>query len=115
VILGRSILYTEQTSLLALPVLNKQKSLGSLLAIWGLVLLGNILGGYLMSAVLVWIGPKLGTFDLTSVERISVHVINHSNWVLFMSSILAGWLMGLLSWLVAASKDTISRIFFIYM
>jgi len=30
-------------------------------------------------------------------------------------TILAGWLMGLLSWLVTASRDTISQIFFVWL
>jgi len=115
IILGQSILFTEQTSLLTLPVLNKKRSLGSLLRLWGLVILGNLIGGYLIAFVLVWIGPKLGIFELKTVEKIAVHVTNYSGAVIFISAILAGWLMGLLSWLVAASKDTLSRILIIYI
>lgn len=115
VILGQSILFTEQTSLLTLPVLNKKRTIGSLLRLWGLVIAGNLVGGYLMAFVLVWIGPKLGIFELNSVEAIAMHVSDYDKWVILVSSILAGWLMGLLSWLVAASKDTLSRIVIIYM
>ena len=35
--------------------------------------------------------------------------------MIFVSAIVAGWLMGLLSWLLASSRDTISRIVMIYM
>ena len=35
--------------------------------------------------------------------------------MILVSAILAGWLMGLLSWVVTSSKDTISRIFIIYI
>lgn len=115
VILGQSILFTEQTSLLTLPVLNKKRSPGSLLRLWGLVIAGNLVGGYLMAFVLVWFGPKLGIFELNSVEAIAMHVSDYDKWVILVSSIFAGWLMGLLSWLVAASKDTLSRIVIIYM
>lgn len=115
VILGQSILFTEQTSLLTLPVLNNQRSIGSLLKLWGLVIAGNLVGGYLMAFVLVWIGPQLGIFELKSVEAIALHVSDFNMWVILVSAILAGWLMGLLSWLVAASKDTLSRIIIIYM
>ncbi len=115
VILGQSILYTEQTSLLTLPVLNKKRSLASLLKIWGLVITGNIIGGYLISFVLVWIGPKLGAFDLESVGKIGVHVTSYSGGVIFASAILAGWLMGLLSWLLTSSRDTVSKIMIIFI
>ncbi|MCZ4319776.1 formate/nitrite transporter family protein [Aequorivita viscosa] len=115
IILGQSILFTEQTSLLTLPVLNKKRSFGSLLNLWGLVILGNLIGGYLIAFVLVWIGPRMGIFDLETVEKIAVHVIDYNNIVIFTSAILAGWLMGLLSWLIAASKSTFSRIVLIFI
>lgn len=115
VILGQSILFTEQTSLLTLPVLNKKRSVASLLKLWGLVILGNLIGGYQMGAVLTWIGPKLGIFDHKTIESIALHVTGYDGWTILVSSILAGWLMGLLSWLVAASKDTVSRIVIIFM
>lgn len=51
VILGKSVLYTEQTSVLALPVLNGQRSFLELLTIWFIVIIGNLLGEfYLYSA-----------------------------------------------------------------
>lgn len=115
VIIGQSMLFTEQTSLLTLPVLHHKRTIGSLLKLWGLVIVGNLAGGCVMGGVLVWIGPKLEIFDLHSIEAIAVHVTKYDNWVIFASAILAGWLMGLLSWLVTASKDTVSRIIIIYM
>ncbi len=115
VVLGQSILFTEQTSLLALPVLNKKRSVGSLLRLWGLVITGNLLGGYAMAALIIWIGPELHLFDLPVVGMIAEHALMAPAGVLFMSAVMAGWLMGLLSWLVAASKDTISRIVIIYL
>ncbi|MEM0516825.1 MULTISPECIES: formate/nitrite transporter family protein [Aequorivita] len=115
IILGQSILFTEQTSLLTLPVLNKKRSFRSLLKLWGLVISGNLIGGYLIAFLLVWIGPHLGIFNLLTVEKIAVHVTHYDNSVIFVSAILAGWLMGLLSWLIAASKSTLSRIVLIFM
>ena len=63
VILGQSILFTEQTSLLTLPVLNKKRTIGSLLKLWALVISGNLVGGCIMASIVVWIGPKLGIFN----------------------------------------------------
>ena len=115
IILGQSILFTEQTSLLTLPVLNGKRSFGSLMRIWGLVILGNLIGGYLIALLLVWIGPKLGVFDLKTIEKIALHASKYNGFVIFVSAILAGWMMGLLSWLMAASKSTLSRIVIIFM
>lgn len=115
VIVGQSILFTEQTSLLALPVLNKKQSAGNLLKLWSFVIIGNLLGGWAMAGVLVWIGPELQIFDAETVSKIAMHVTDYSMWVILVSAVLAGWLMGLLSWVISSSKDTISRIFIIYM
>ncbi len=115
VILGQSLLFTEQTSLLTLPVLNNQQSLPKLLKLWGLVISGNILGGWAMAATLVWIGPQLHIFEIATVEALAHHVSDYSNTVIFVSAILAGWLMGLLSWVVTSSRETMSRIVIIYM
>lgn len=115
VVLGQSILFTEQTALLTLPVLNKKRSLSSMLRLWGLVVSGNLLGGYFIGLLLIWLGPRLGVFDLRVIETIALHVIDAKVQVILVSAILAGWLMGLLSWLLASFRDTISQIVVIFL
>lgn len=115
VILGKSILFTEQTSLLTLPVLNRKQSVSSLLKIWGLVITGNLIGGYIIAAILIWIGPRLGIFDHTAIANIARHISHYDAEVILVSGILAGWMMGLLSWLLTSSTDTISRIVIIFL
>ena len=115
VIGGQSILFTEQTSLLTLPVLNKKKSFTHLMRVWGIVIFGNLVGGCLMAGLLTWIGPRLGIFELDTVSAIAVHVTSYDAWTILVSAILAGWLMGLLSWLVAASKESVSRMIVVYL
>ena len=115
VIMGQSILFTEQTSLLTLPVLNNKLSIGSLMKLWGVVISGNLVGGCLMAILLTWIGPQLGLFDEFSITNIALHVSSSPVYVIFVSAILAGWLMGLLSWLITSARDTFSRITLIFM
>jgi len=115
VVLGQSILFTEQTSLLTLPVLNRKHSLWSLLRVWGLVILGNLIGGWLIAFVMLWLGPALHIFDTETMVTIGNHVADFSVPVILVSAILAGWMMGLLSWLVTSSKDTVSRIIIIFL
>jgi len=110
VVLGRSLLFTEQTSLLSLPFFHGKESIGSLLKLWGTVIAGNMIGGFVISFLLLWIGPHLHIFDKEAVEKIAVHITGFSGHVIFVSGILAGWLMGLLSWLLTSTKDTISKI-----
>lgn len=115
VVLGQSILFTEQTALLTLPVLNKKRSVGSMLRLWGIVVAGNLVGGYIISGILLWLGPNLGIFTREVVVAIASHVLHADLSVVLVSAIVAGWLMGLLSWLLASSRDTISRIVMIFM
>jgi len=115
VVLGQSILFTEQTSLLTLPVLNNHRSIGSLFKIWGIVILGNVIGGILMALTLSWIGPNLGIFDAEVIAKIGKHYVDYDSLTILISAILAGWLMGLLSWLVTSSKETTSEILIIYL
>ena len=56
------------------------------------------------------IGPQTHIFNKEEVEKIAVHISSFSGEVIFASGILAGWLMGLLSWLLTSTKDTISKI-----
>ncbi|HIB38135.1 formate/nitrite transporter family protein [Mesonia sp.] len=115
VILGQSILFTEQTSLLTLPVLNRKRSFGSLFRIWGLVIFGNLIGGFLIALTLIWIGPKLQLFNLKTIETIALHVIKPDSLTILISAVLAGWLMGLLSWLLSSATETVSRIIIIFL
>ena len=115
VVLGQSILFTEQTSLLALPVLSNKRSVLSMLKIWGIVILGNLVGGMLIALTLSWVGPNLGIFNAQVIGKIGDHYAMYDMATILVSGILAGWLMGLLSWLVTSSKDTSSEILIIYL
>ncbi|SDR79386.1 formate/nitrite transporter family protein [Gramella sp. MAR_2010_147] len=115
VVLGQSILFTEQTSLLTLPVLNGKRSIFSLFGIWGIVIFGNLVGGMLIALTLSWIGPNLGIFDVETIAKVGEHFVDYDIATILVSAMLAGWLMGLLSWLVTSSKETTAEIFIIYI
>jgi len=115
VILGRSELFTEHTALAVLPVLDRQASLFSLLRIWGIVFFGNITGAIIFSFIVSWIGPPLGLIETWAFAEIAHGLLDHVWWVIFISAIIAGWLMGELAWLLAAGRDTISQILFVFI
>ncbi len=115
VILGKSALFTEQTSLLALPVLNGQRSVLEMLRIWGLVISGNVIGGIVFAFFIGTIGPHLGLFTRDTMATIGHHIIDYEAWVLFLSAVTAGWLMGLLTWLLNSTETTLTRIIIIFM
>lgn len=41
--------------------------------------------------------------------------VDHSWWILLVGGVLAGWLMGLLAWLVTSARDTISQIVIVWL
>lgn len=115
VVLGRSELFTEQTTLAVLPVLSGDAKIGALLRLWAIVFAANLIGTAGFAALAVAIGPALGVIDRPAFGEIARSVIDHSSLAILGSAVLAGWLMGLLSWLVAASRDTISQIVVVWL
>ncbi|HEX4148865.1 MAG TPA: formate/nitrite transporter family protein, partial [Pirellulales bacterium] len=115
VVLGRSELFTEQTTLAVLPVLNGRSSWGGLLRLWGIVYCANMVGTSIFAGLIVLIGPMSGTIALRVLGESARAHSEHPALAIFMSALLAGWLMGLLSWLVTAARDTISQIVIVWL
>lgn len=110
VILGRSELFTEHTALAVLPVLDRRSSLSELAGLWGIVFGGNIIGAAVFAVLVWWIAPQLHIVEPWTLEHIAEPLVRPPWWLIFLSAVLAGWLMGELAWLLAASRDTISQI-----
>lgn len=115
VVLGRSELFTEQTTLAVLPVLDGRASLGALARLWVVVFVANQLGAAAFAALATVIGPDMGVIDPRAFGEIAHRLTDHPAHAIFLGGVLAGWLMGLLSWLVAASRDTISQIVLVWL
>lgn len=110
VVIGQSLLFTEQTSLLSLPVLNGFEPLNKLLRLWGIVIAGNVVGGCLFAALMIGLGLHMKLFSTNDINAYAEHILEFEWWVIFGSSVLAGWMMGMTAWLVTSARDTLSRI-----
>jgi formate/nitrite transporter FocA (FNT family) len=110
VVVGRSALFTEQTTSAVLPVLAKRVGVGRLLRLWVLVLAGNLVGVAVIAAFIARLAPALGVADVATFDEIAGKVVSPPVWTIFFSAIAAGWLMGLLAWTVVASRETMSQI-----
>lgn len=110
VILGRSELFTEHTTLAVIPVFDRQASIRQLARLWGLVYAANIVGGFLFTLLVILLMPGLGVVSPEAFETIALKLVSHDLHWLFIGGIFAGWLMGLLAWLVTAAQETISRL-----
>lgn len=115
VIIVRSELFTEYITLAILPVLNKTRSIKSLFILLGIILLGNLIGGYIIGSILVYFAPEIEIISNEAFTHLVHKVLEPSLQMIFVSAILAGWLVGLFSWLVASSQETISCIFMIIL
>lgn len=115
VIFGRSELFTEHTTLAFLPVLDGRARLREMARLWGIVYAANLAGGAIFAGLLAVIGPALGIIAPSAFGLIAQDLLSHPPWVILASGVLAGWLMGLVSWLVTAGRDTASEIFFVWL
>jgi formate/nitrite transporter FocA (FNT family) len=115
VILGRSELFTEHTTLAILPVLHGSATVSGLVRLWGLIYVSNLVGGTIFAGLLTLIGPALHAIDPDVFSELATQVVAHPWWVILLSAMLTGWLMGLLSWLVAAGRDTTSQIIIVWL
>jgi formate-nitrite transporter family protein len=115
VILGRSEFFTEQTSLAVLPVLNREASVGALVRLWSVVYVSNLLGAAASAGLIVLTGTRLEVISPEALGTIASTVVKHPALTIVLSGVFAGWLMGLLSWVVSAGRDTISQIVIVWM
>lgn len=115
VIIGRSELFTEHTALAILPVLSKSVKVNELFILWGLVYSGNLIGGFIFGLIISIVGPEVGFIKTEAFYHLAHELVQFEWKTILMSSLLAGWMMGLLGWLVTSSQETISRILVIIL
>ncbi|WP_254524739.1 formate/nitrite transporter family protein [Natrinema caseinilyticum] len=115
VIIARSALFTEHTTLAVMPVLAGRASLENLARVWGLVWISNVVGGAVFTVFIVVLLPGLGVASPEAFVTIAHELVAHNVRWLFIAGILAGWLMGLAAWLLAAAQETISRLLIIWL
>ena len=115
VVLGRSELFTEHTTLAILPVLQGLSTIKKLLRLWVIVYLSNIFGGTIFALILSYFAGTLHFFQASALNEIADEFTKYNFLTMLLSAALAGWLMGLLAWLVAASRETISQIVVIFI
>ncbi|WP_255148646.1 formate/nitrite transporter family protein [Halorarius halobius] len=115
VVLGRSELFTEHTTLAVLPVLDGRASMRELGRLWGVVYATNVAGGVVFALFAVFALPSTTGIDRSAFVEIARPIAAHSPGGLLVGAILAGWLMGLLSWLVTAARETTSRLAFVLL
>jgi formate-nitrite transporter family protein len=115
VIMGRMDLFTEYTTLALLPLLDGEASFFLVTRMWVLVYVSNLIGCLLFAFLIVLLAPALKVAETDVFLSLAHEIVEHPWWVIVLSGSIAGWLMGLLSWLVTASRDTISQVLFAWL
>jgi formate/nitrite transporter FocA (FNT family) len=115
VVLGRSELFTEHTTLAVLPVLDGRASVARLGRLWGFVYAGNVVGAAVFAAAVVPVATALGVAEPAAFVELARTFTTHDWPVLLGAGVLAGWLMGLLSWLVAAVDSSVARVLVVWL
>ncbi|MEL7499918.1 MAG: formate/nitrite transporter family protein [Planctomycetota bacterium] len=112
-ILSGAQLFTEHTATALYPVLDRKATIAQLGRLWSIVVIGNLLGAIVCGSL------HYAASDVIHAEAgyiaIGRHLVKYSTVSLFVSAVLAGWLMALGAWLVGSSPRTIAQIAAIYI
>lgn len=106
-------LFTEHTATAVYPVLDKKSTLKSLILLWIIVLAGNLTGTFFSSVLLTLADPVVQAKQ--GVLMVAEHLTHFSFGEIFVSAILAGWLMAQGGWLVLATPPATSQVMCIYV
>lgn len=106
-------LFTEHTATSLYPALDGRTSFASVLRVWTVVLLGNLVGATFSAGLLVAAEPVIHAAE--GYAAIGQHLMEPTAGALFMSAVLAGWLMAMGAWLVLATPPGVAEIVSIFI
>ncbi|HJQ09984.1 MAG TPA: formate/nitrite transporter family protein [Gemmatimonadaceae bacterium] len=116
VIMGRNELFTENTLEPVIPLLHKRdgKTLRQMLRMWGFLIIGNLVG----ALIFAWIIGGTTVIESSlhpSLQEISAQSTQGGFGEVFYKAIFGGWLIALLTWVLASTADTIAQLFLIWV
>lgn len=110
VILGQTELFTAHTAMGVIPVLNGDAFVGELGRLWAVVYGANLAGCTVFAGLIALIGPALAIVSPSAFGTLADALVPFAGPTILLSGLVAGWLMGLVTWLVAASRDTVGQV-----
>ncbi|HZI73086.1 MAG TPA: formate/nitrite transporter family protein [Gemmatimonadales bacterium] len=116
VVMARSELFTENTLDPVVPLLEQRnwETFRKMLRMWGLLLAGNLVGALIFGWVLARtpvVQPELHP----SMLKIATEVSSGGFGQVLYAGVFAGWLIALLSWLLASTHSTPAQIVLIWL
>lgn len=116
VIMARSELFTENTLVPVVPFLERRdaETFRLLLRVWALLLIGNLIGALIFGWALArtpMVDPSLHA----ELGRLAAEATSGSFGRIVYAGVFAGWLIALLSWLLASTHATGAQIVLIWI
>jgi formate/nitrite transporter FocA (FNT family) len=112
-ILSRTQLFTEHTATAVYPLLDGLTHVAGTLKLWLIVILGNLLGGFIIAGLLNAAEPVIHAKQ--GYLLVAEHVLQYDATSLLVSAVLAGWLMAIGAWTILSTHSTSSQIMCIYI
>lgn len=99
-------LFTENTVTPVLPLMSEptMRNLGRVARLWAVVLLGNVVGGFIAASVMAYLPMFTPEVDAALIE-IGRHLMENSAMEMFSKGIVAGWLIATLVWTLYRFED----------
>lgn len=112
-IMSGTQLFTEHTATAVYPILDGRVKAPKMFRLWGVVLLGNLIGAFISACLLTWndgvIQARHGYLE------IGQHLVEFSSLSLLGSAVIAGWIMAQGAWLIMATPPALSQIVCIFV
>jgi len=116
VVLSRNELFTENTLEPVIPLLHKRdgRTFRLMMRLWGILIVGNLVGALVFALVFAWTAavPEKLRADLFEVAREATSGSFGPN---FYRAIFAGWLLALLTWLLASTQERLTQVLLIVL
>ncbi len=100
VIMARQQLFTENTVTAVLPIMQNPtgRNIGLLLRLWGVVLLGNLIG----TGIAAWAFEYMPVFDEPTRDafvKIGMDIMKNTPFEMFSNAIISGWIIATMVWM----------------
>jgi formate/nitrite transporter FocA (FNT family) len=116
VVFARSELFTENTLEPVIPLLHKRDAdtFKKMLRMWGLLLVGNLVGAAIFAFVMQ--RTSLIESDVkTHLDQMATLSTSDGFGLTLTRGIMAGWLIALLTWLMASTHESIAHLVLVWL
>lgn len=116
VVLARNQLFTENTLEPVIPLLHRRdaETLRLVLRLWGIVLVGNLIGALVFGVV----AARTVALDeplRAAMLRVSTHATEGGFWMVAYRAVFGGWLVALMAWLIASTRATGTQVLLVWL